>query len=77
MKISPHFSRLTVDTDASLCSFQQDGKDLDDDPRSGRTTFGVMRLLHGQMEDTLEVECGISKHSDPVDLPVERIRIRF
>lgn len=50
---------------------------MEDDSNAGRAPFRVMRLLHRQMENALEVECGISKHSDPVDVPIERIRIRF
>lgn len=56
---------------------RQDGDILEDDRQRGRVPFRVMQLLYGQMENTLEVECGISKHSERVNLPVERIRIRF
>lgn len=55
----------------------QDGKILEDDPLDGPTPFRVMRLLDRQLENALEVECGVSKHADPMELPVERIRIRF
>lgn len=59
-----------------LCP-SQESKILEDDPLGGAAPFRVMRLLDRQLENALEVECGVSKHADPMDLPIERIRIRF
>lgn len=55
----------------------QDSRILEDDPVGGPAPFRVMRLLDRQLENALEVECGVSKHADPMDIPIERIRIRF
>ncbi|CAM9125160.1 unnamed protein product [Ectocarpus fasciculatus] len=56
---------------------KKDARDSEDDSQAGPARFRVLRLLDRQLENTLEVECGVSKHADPMDLPIERIRIRF
>lgn len=57
----------------------QDSKDLGDDAFAGPASFRVMRLLDRQLENTLTIECGggRSKHADSMDLPIERIRLKF
>ncbi|CAM9131809.1 unnamed protein product [Ectocarpus sp. 12 AP-2014] len=56
---------------------RKDSRESEDDPQAGPPRFRMMRLLDRQLENTLEVECGVSKHADQMDLPIERIRIRF
>lgn len=60
-----------------LCFALQESKISDDNPIAEPAPFRVMRLLDRQLENTLEVECGVSRHADRMDLPIERIRIRF
>ncbi|CAM9143566.1 unnamed protein product [Scytosiphon promiscuus] len=58
---------------------KKDSKDLGDDSLAGPASFRVMQLLDRQLENTLTIECGggRSKHADSVDLPIERIRLKF
>ncbi|CAM9296218.1 unnamed protein product [Ectocarpus sp. 4 AP-2014] len=56
---------------------RKDSRESEDDPQAGPARFRIMRLLDRQLENTLEVECGVSKHADQMNLPIERIRIRF
>ncbi|CAM9211135.1 unnamed protein product, partial [Choristocarpus tenellus] len=39
--------------------------------------FSMSAILRGQMESLLEVECGLSEYSAPMNLPIEKIRIRL
>ncbi len=56
---------------------EQESKVSGDNPTAEPAPFRVMRLLDRQLENALEVECGVSRHADQMDLPIERIRIRF
>lgn len=61
----------------ALFFVEQESKISEDNPIAEPAPFRVMRLLDRQLENALEVECGVSRHADQIDLPIERIRIRF
>ncbi|CAM9177567.1 unnamed protein product [Discosporangium mesarthrocarpum] len=46
-------------------------------PMRTESPFRLMAILQGQMEGVLEVECGPSKRSPSVDVPFDKIRIRY
>lgn len=68
---------LMAIANAPVCPLYWQDHGASDSSVLRRMPFRIMQLLDGQMENLLEVECGISQYSDPLDVPIERIRVRF
>lgn len=80
-----HSSLWNVAPILTVCVFpllililQQESEGMEDDSQADRREpFRVMQLFNRQMEHALEIECGLTDYSPPMNFPIERIRIRF